>query len=165
MPQKLLFTEKQKFNQWWIWVILISANLINAIIVYQALQSNETNKVMIIVYFIALIVVLILFCLISLTTKITEKEIAIRFFPFHFKERKYLFSEIEKAEVIQYNPIMDYGGWGIRYGIKGKAFNIRGNRGLKLTFKTKRTLLIGTQNPEELKKIIHNIITRNEKTV
>ncbi len=163
MPQKFLFTEKQKFNQWWVWVILISVNLLNGIIVYQALQSNESNKTVMIIYFIALCFILILFCFISLTTKVTEKEIAIQFFPFHFKERKYLFSAIEKVEVIQYNPIMDYGGWCIRYGLKGKAFNIRGNWGLKLTFNTKRTLLIGTQNPEELKKIIHTIT--NEKTI
>lgn len=39
----------------------------------------------------------------------------------------------------------DYGGWGIRYGRKGKAFNVFGSRGLQLEFTNGKRLLIGSQ--------------------
>ena len=49
---------------------------------------------------------------------------------------------------------MDYGGWGIRLG----AYNISGNKGLKIHYTNKNSfkdsILIGTQKPEELSKII-----------
>ena len=48
-----------------------------------------------------------------------------------------------------YNPIRDYGGWGIRWGTKGKAYNVSGNRGLYLEFSDGKQLLIGLQKPEE----------------
>ena len=41
--------------------------------------------------------------------------------------------DIDKIEVIKYNPIMHYGGWGIRLG----AYNISGNKGLKIYYKKK----------------------------
>ncbi len=44
----------------------------------------------------------------------------------------------------------EYGGWGIRYGMKGMAYNVSGNRGVQLEFETGKRLLIGSQRPEEL---------------
>lgn len=164
MKEKLLFLEKQKFNQLWLWIILIIANVIGAITFYRELvQSTQENQKLVLFYFLLLVLVSILVYSITLTTKITEKEIRIQFFPFHLKERIYLFSDLDKAEVVQYNPLLDYGGWGIRYGIKGKAFNIRGNKGLKITFKSNKKRLIGTQKPEELKKIIDSIFSQNDE--
>ena len=48
----------------------------------------------------------------------------------------------------------EYGGWGIRYGATGKAFNVQGNQGVKLTLKSGQTLLIGSLRPAELEKAI-----------
>ena len=89
-------------------------------------------------------------------TKVYKDRIEINFFPFKI-HKVYSFTIIEKMEVIKYNPIMDYGGWGIRLG----AYNISGNKGLKIHFINKNSLkdsiLIGTQKPEELSKIIKSI--------
>lgn len=57
--------------------------------------------------------------------------------------------EIESAEVVTYDPIRDYGGWGIR-GLPVSCLNARGNRGVKLRLKNGRSMLIGSQTPEEL---------------
>jgi hypothetical protein len=60
-------------------------------------------------------------------------------------------------EVVKYNPISDYGGWGVRLSRNGKAFNVKGEFGLKLYFDNRKPLLIGTQKPEELKKILESL--------
>jgi hypothetical protein len=57
---------------------------------------------------------------------------------------------IEKYEVITYDPILDYGGWGIKYNRHGKAYNVSGNKGLQLYLKNGKRILIGTQKESEL---------------
>lgn len=59
-------------------------------------------------------------------------------------------SEIASAEVRTYSPIMEYGGWGIRWGPGGKAYNARGNRGVQLVLRSGERVLVGSQRPEEL---------------
>ncbi len=58
--------------------------------------------------------------------------------------------DLKGYEVLTYSPIKDYGGWGIRYGRGGKAYNVRGNRGVQLQLANGQRLLIGSQRPEEL---------------
>ncbi|MCQ0110186.1 hypothetical protein JGC31_01235 [Zhouia sp. CL16] len=60
------------------------------------------------------------------------------------------------CKVIKYNPIKDYGGYGWRIGFrgKGKALNIRGNKGIQIIYKNNKKLLIGTQKPELADKTI-----------
>ena len=60
-------------------------------------------------------------------------------------------------EIITYSPIRDYGGWGVRLSLNGKAFNVRGDKGLKLYFDYRKPLLIGTQKPEELQKCLEQL--------
>ena len=52
---------------------------------------------------------------------------------------------------------MDYGGWGIKYGLKGLAYNISGNFGIQLELKSGSKILIGTQKPDEVKKLLDEI--------
>ena len=40
---------------------------------------------------------------------------------------------------------MDYGGWGIRFRYKAKAYNVKGNEGVKVYLKTGRHILFGSQ--------------------
>jgi hypothetical protein len=48
----------------------------------------------------------------------------------------------------------EYGGWGVKYGWAGKAYNISGNRGVQLKLSNGKGLLIGSQRPEELAQAI-----------
>lgn len=74
--------------------------------------------------------------------------IQIRYIP--LKRRHIALSSIQKAEVWEFNPIRDYGGWGIRLGNSGWAYTARGNQGVMLTLEDGERLLIGSQNPELL---------------
>ena len=96
----------------------------------------------------------------KLYTTIDETGISYRFLPFHFNPRKVAWTEIEYAWVRKYRPIVEYGGWGIRYGMggKGMAFNISGNMGLQLVLKTGKRVLIGTQNPDGINEALNQLI-------
>ena len=67
-----------------------------------------------------------------------------QFFPMHFKSYIIRFDEIENVEAITYSPIKDYGGWGIRYRMKGRAYNVKGNQGVKVYLKNGKNILFGS---------------------
>jgi hypothetical protein len=59
-------------------------------------------------------------------------------------------SDIRLAEAVQYRPVRDYGGWGIRGLARRRALSMRGDRGVLLTRTDGSTVLIGSQQPREL---------------
>lgn len=142
MKNETLFTEKQRFTQWWLWLIMI-------LVVASAFYYEESTLEMA----VALIIPIFLFVL-SLETEISKEGISVRFFPFHLKKKFFSWDEIAKAEVREYSPLLEYGGWGIRRGKSGVAYNVKGNMGLQLVLKSGKKILIGTQKTEELKQIL-----------
>lgn len=90
----------------------------------------------------------VLFYKMALVTEVLPDGIDVRFIPL---ARQFIpFGNIALCEVREYRPILEYGGWGIRYGFSGKAYNVSGNRGVQLTFTTGKRFLIGSQQPEQL---------------
>ncbi|MDX5348361.1 MAG: hypothetical protein LPK19_14085 [Hymenobacteraceae bacterium] len=85
-----------------------------------------------------------------------------RFYPLHLKWVKIPIQQVKLAEEVTYNPIMDYGGWGIRWGFKGKAYNMSGDRGVKLHFFQHRPLLIGSQQPHQLWEAIEKAVKQRD---
>jgi len=88
----------------------------------------------------------------KLTTEVRRDGIHLRFFPM-FRQTIPL-SQIRRHYARTYRPIVEFGGWGVRYGWKGKAYNVSGNRGVQLELADGKRLLIGSQRPEELAQAI-----------
>ncbi len=156
MKDKLLFQEKQKFTQWWLWLILIGMSLIPGYGIFKQLimdipfGDNPMPNSLIIAVAVFIIALLGLFWLMELRTEISSREIRMHFYPFTRKTFK--FDDIASAEVINYGFV---GGWGIRLGTAyGTVYNIKGNQGLAITLKSGKKYVIGTQVPEELAKAI-----------
>src|ERR1700691_1425195 len=107
------FTESQRFNQWWLWAILLASPVI--VIVANMLQHpgigfpNAVNNIGVAIG-LPLILMLRLFVL---GTTVDEDGVSYQFFPIHHKPRKKSWDEISSAYVRQYRPIAEYGGWGI----------------------------------------------------
>jgi len=158
MDNEILFSEKQRFTQWWLWVLLLG---ISGIIFYNVFKELSNlgdigdqlmNRPEILIAMAACLLPIVIFRYLQLETQIKKDGIYVRFFPFHLSWKSFAWDEIEKAYIREYAPIGDFGGWGIRYGLfgKGKAYNVSGTQGLQLEFKNGKKLLIGTQKPNEL---------------
>src|SRR5690606_23294959 len=106
---------------------------------------------------VIIIMIILLLGFSHLSLKIDEKGFRYMFFPFHLKFRSISKYDISKIEIRDFDPISDFGGWGIRYdfGKKRFAYIIKGKRGILITRKDGRQLIIGTQVPEsELKSFL-----------
>jgi hypothetical protein len=163
METHALFTEKQRFNQWWIWVLLLIVNgmmifgFVQQVMLKKPLGDHPTSDGGIIFGTLMCILLLTFFITFRLETKIYKGGIAVRFFPLQLKTRYFAFEDIASMEIRQYRPIMEYGGWGIRGFGSNRALNVSGKIGLQLIFKNGQKLLIGTQRGEELMEILKKI--------
>lgn len=151
---KILFNETQRFNSWWIWLIIILCAGFSIYPIVNTIQSGIPFSNGQLLGIFVLVLVLLLFILLKLETEVKEDGIYVRFFPFHFTLKFYDWNSIAQLEVVKFSPLMDFGGWGIRWGRKGKCYTVKGKSGLQILFKNGDQLLIGTQRPEELERII-----------
>ena len=165
-----VFKEEQRFTQLWLIVILVISTIVPVgLICQEYFKENTSMTTNEFVWTIVGIVVSISFIfLFKLTTRIDEKGIHYQFFPFHLKLKLIAWNEITKAYVRTYDPIGDYGGWGLKGGAlwnkgKGRAINISGDIGIQLELKNGKRLLIGTQKENEIKRTLANYKTNNEQ--
>lgn len=163
MDNEILFSETQRFRQWWLWILLIGSNVFTFYAVYKQVINGRTfgdkpasNTELLISTGITLLTT-VLFLIIRLDTQIKKDGVYVKFFPLHLKFRHYYWAQLSKYYVRKYSPMGEFGGWGLRFGFGGKAYNISGNQGLQLEFTNNKRLLIGTQKPEELTEALNKI--------
>lgn len=143
------FEENQKFNQWWLWVILLSFPVFSA----GPFDENEINM-----YYVLIgIAIPVLFYLFELRLKVNKDGVHYQFFPFHLKFHTIKVDEIESFKAMEYSPLKEYGGWGIRYGFQGKAYNVSGNKGVKVFLKNGANIMFGSQKHKELAKALKKV--------
>ena len=159
----MIFREVQPFRQLWIWVIVVAiASLIWYALVQQLLLGSPVGEnpmpdlVLVIFWLVFGIGFPALFVSSRLVTEVRIDGIYIRYIPFHRSFRRIGFEQMRRHEVRTYRPLAEYGGWGIRYGFKGKgrAYNVSGNRGVQIELSNGKRLLIGSQRPEDLVRAI-----------
>jgi len=154
---QVLFEEKQRFRQWWLWLLLA---VVAGDVLWSVVRGIREAGTGINVYALLLLLpagLILLFASCTLHTRITEEGIAVRFFPFHREFRYFRWENISRAYVRKYSPLSEYGGWGLRGLGYNRALNISGNQGLQLLMKDGRKLLIGTAKPEIIRQVLQHI--------
>lgn len=147
-------SSKQKLTNAWVWLIFLILNgffaysLISQIIYKNPIGNHPAPNTVLMIVCLFIFGLTVLFKVMYLQVTVSSTDVHIKFFPFL---NKYIpKSEIEKIEKVQYSPLRDYGGWGIRYGFKGTAYTINGNTGLSLTMKNGQNILIGINKNDTL---------------
>ncbi|MEY2705255.1 MAG: hypothetical protein RL407_1317 [Bacteroidota bacterium] len=149
---QLLFQETQRFRQVWIWAILVGVTGISIgtlLFVPSEASSSWSDKAIPVVL---LLLVHVLFFSMNLRTRSDNHSISFRFFPF-IRWREYSFDDIDALELIQYNGLLDYGGWGIKWNGESWCYTTGGKWGLRVRTKGKYFLL-GTHQPEQVQKVL-----------
>jgi len=165
MRRDVSFTEQQWFRQIWLWILLFGINLlilygfVQQIVFDKPYGTQPTSDLGITLVLLLTTVITIIMFSIRLDTYVDREGIRYRFFPFHFSSKIFKWDDVSKAYIRKYNPILEYGGWGIRWGVfgKGNAYNVAGNMGLQLELKNGKKLLFGTQKADDLDRVIEQL--------
>jgi hypothetical protein len=159
----IYFREAQRFRQPWYWAIQIPALALLAYMMFRQFVIGKpignhpvsNTALAIIAATVGLFVVW--FLKLELVTKVGDDVLEIRFAGL-FVRRVIPLAEIEHFEARTYRPIRDYGGWGVRRGAAGMAYTVSGNRGVELRLADGKSLLVGSQRPEELVQAVQTRI-------
>ena len=71
-----------------------------------------------------------------------------------WRKRRVPLVDIQSAAPVEYDPVSEYRGWGIRSGPRGKAYIASGNQAVQLQLRDGSQILVGTQSPQELARRI-----------
>ena len=161
------FSESQRFNQWWLWVVIIGISFLPVYIGLGRLANGEHDSLIMelalsIAVSSGLILLMRLFCL---KTTIDEQGISYQFYPIQSRPVTKTWSDISEISLKSYEW-KEYGGWGMRYSSRnGDALNISGNTGLQIIFKNGKKLLIGTRQKSAVEEILKYLELQHKTNV
>jgi hypothetical protein len=163
----LLYHEQQRFTQPWLWALLLGLAAIQFWAFGQSwLPGHQATSedpplwlACSIIGFTAVALPLFMACC-RLDVTVRSDTLVLRFVPFHLHPVYIDYRTVQSCLAVKYNPTLDYGGWGLRYGRNGRAYNVSGNLGVQLEFNSGPALLIGSQHPLELADAINAAASR-----
>jgi hypothetical protein len=159
----IVYKERQFFRNPFILMLLLAIigmsiwALVQQVFLGKPFGQNPAPDAFVILFSMFPIIFILFFLFMRLDTVIDEHQISVVLSP--FGRRTIEWKDVQKAYIRTYKPIMEYGGWGIRYGFgnKGMAFNVDGNKGLQLELNNGKKILIGTKKANELSEYLKQI--------
>ena len=172
--KKVLFSEKQQFRQWWNILLILVATVPAMIFSGYALYQQTVNGIQVgdepapnavlAIFIVVMMALLWTYLAMKLEVWIDQEGIHYRFWPLIFKERLISIYEIQRYEIRQYRPIIDYGGWGMKKSFKwGRAYNISGNIGLQLYLNNNKKVLFGTQRQQAILHAMDTVMAEKQR--
>ena len=159
---EIIFKERQKFTQWWFWLILIGLGTIavygffTQIILGEQFGNKPMSDVGMVFFAIGVFGFIYFNWYMTLITEITNEGIKMRFIPFVKKEINW--NDLKSVKIVSYGFV----GYGIRLGSKyGTIYNMNGNKGLAIELSNGKKFVIGTQKEMELKNVIGKMPVAN----
>jgi len=153
-----VFTETQKFDQWWLWLIMMVPVAVVAIpFLIQLFTGSPVGNNPAPTYVLGIICLFtialpFLFSRLILKTHIDQKRIRMSYGILGNKNIEW--SDVEKVDVVNYGFV----GYGLRMSHKfGTVYNVDGKYGLFITLKSGKKITIGTQKKEELEDFLGQI--------
>lgn len=164
--EDVIFREVQQPRQIWLWILLLAIatlmwfGFIKQVIFGIPFGNNPAPNIMLIILWGILGIILplgLLLGFIKLITEVRKDGLYVRFVPFHIHYKSFLFKDMVRYSSITYNSLTRFGGYGIRFNFKGEtAYNMGGSQGIELKLRGNKTVVVGSQNPDELIKALNS---------
>ena len=158
------FTEIQKFNsraQVWMltttaFILLVFGVLLTHPVEFHVpIQGSGPPTALIVVALVGIFFLAVwLLRRMYLRIDVDGSEFRLEFHP--YKPLVIPLGSIARAEAVTYRALRDCGGHGMRYGykLKGRSFCVSGNRGVEITTREGKIILVGTQKQDELLRVL-----------
>lgn len=165
---EVAFREVQRFRQKWLWAVLLVSTLPVLLFVVVDLWrplvtwTITTSDLIGLVFCVVVVIGALWFmAAVKLVIEVRREVLYVHFWPVR---KQIPYTEIIRCEARTYAPIKEYGGWGIRWSLRGrgKAYNVSGKEGVQLEFKNGKRLLLGSQRAGELEAAIRARLPKQE---
>jgi hypothetical protein len=158
-PSPVFFHEEQAFRQWHARLVLAMppAALIfitlRQVVWHRPWGTQPVSNGGLLFLSVLLVLVYLRLITVRLVTDLRPTEIAVGLRGL-WRKRRIPLCQVRAASAVEYDPIRDFGGYGVRSGPRGRAYIARGNRGVELELQDGRKVLVGSQDPVRLAKCI-----------
>lgn len=149
------FHETQRLRQWHVRIVLAMPPAalvfmsVRQIVFHHPWGHPPMSNGGLLFLTILLLLVYLRLITVRLVTDLSRGELSVGLRGLWRKKRVPL-AEIKYAAAVRYDPISEYGGYGIRPGPRGLAYIADGNRAVQLELLDGHKLLVGSLRPEEL---------------
>lgn len=154
------YRETQRVTQVWIWaIVLLIAGLawwgfVQQVLLGRPFGTNPAPTQVMVALWIACGLLLPLILIVArLRVEVNGKTLRLSYFPIW--SRTIAIRDIQACSPRTYRPMREYMGWGIRIWTRGRAWTVKGNRGVQLELSDGLPLLIGSDTPEKLAEAIN----------
>jgi hypothetical protein len=154
-----IFKESQSYLGTWVMYVMILTEvpiLILMIVLHATSDEKQEMAIALGVVMGSLILVFALIFNLKLETRIDDKSISFRYMPFIRNWRQFPKESIKSYKVIKYDPLTDYGGWGLKGNKTTKVYSVTGDEGILLDVGEKKKIMIGTMKSKELTDFMGN---------
>ncbi len=147
MSDDVLFHEEQLFRRPWLLllILLIDVPLLAFLIL--------GPPIVLVAGLLPIAIATGLLLAAKLVVDVDSREIRISFH-FLWPTRRIAIADVKTAAATHYNALLEYGGWGVRLGWKGWAFNVDGDEGVLVETADGKRVLIGSRRAKELEAAI-----------
>ncbi|NUM53914.1 MAG: hypothetical protein HUU46_09750 [Candidatus Hydrogenedentes bacterium] len=158
-----MYTEDQRFALW-VYLVAIAVTCISLAGLVIAANTPNANPVPIATVIVVAVLCAFLWDVLVLRTTVSRDGVYVRLgWPIPIFWTRIGAGRIREARVVTYRPLLDAGGWGLRFGRFDGRFatfwNARGNRGVMIETDSRR-YVIGSQSPELLHAAIELVRNR-----
>lgn len=163
MMREVLYYERQSF-QAWANALALGSGVVGLVLLLPLPGGDETiGPERGIPGAVLLLIAVVTLNLLTMSTWVYPDEIKVQFgrlIPYY--HRHIPLDKVREVRVVEYKPIRQAGGWGIRYGTFEGAdtqyLNAKGSRGV-LVRGNERRVIIGTRHPERLAEAIERALS------
>ena len=150
---EIIYQEKSSMKLWaFILIPILSVVVLLDVLINNSPQFTQNPEAQWTIIIPILVFLLLYF--IQLEWKFTESDFRYRFFPFIIKERIIQYSDIQNMSVMKINPLLEFGGWGLRRGKLGKAYTTDGNLIIHIELESGQKLNFTVKNNIEVERVI-----------
>jgi hypothetical protein len=101
----------------------------------------------------------------SLSIRIRDDGLFVRFFPFHWSFRRISLEALQKFEKRTCRVISEFGGWGIRNCQGNSSMIFWGNQCIQFEYATGQKFMLGSKSPDKLVRAIERCLTSIDDSV
>lgn len=162
---QVYFAEVQRTMPWWVYAVVAAVALlmwwatVQQIILGRPFGSRPAPSWLLILFTVVFGIGFPAFlALLRMDTVVTDAQVRFRVFPLHWSFRSIRAKQIESYAHVEYQALVDYGGYGIRLGFKGWAYNIRGDEGVRFVLENGRRVLLGSSRAPQLANAVQQML-------